>query len=697
MPIDPYALCPCGSGKKVKFCCTDLVGEMEKVQKMLDGNQRHAALEHVEKVLAQHPGRAALLALKVRLLQELGMAEPARATIEEFYAAHPKNPIALAEIAIVRASEHGALTGVEPLQQALAESEDHIAPQVAEALDDMAQLLLADGHFQAAHAHLLLGLRANRENEMALSMLARMNASPQVPLLLKDEPPLLEAPTGVPWKSEFDATMTMARGVLWSAAEERLTALAERAPDAIAVWQNLAIVRSWLGDEADEADALHRVAALQGTKEEAVEAEATAQLIDPAMAADVVDQLQITYPITDIDRLVELAGGDKRLITFPVEAVPRAEGEAPPRAVYMLLDRPLPTTGVNIAMDAVPSVIGRAMIFGRETDREARLEIDASRRDLEAVQALVNELWSGAVGQPAPEFVVGQIPTRQLLFSWNWRLPDDTPPDHVQQLLVRKRRDTILNRWPKTPNALFDGRTPEEVASDPAQRVKLLGALLIIELSLEHPTAEGLVNELRARLGLPTLHPIDPKNVKLDSLPLVRLSRLIVENLSDEELISVYRRSIFVGARGALRKFAHAIIARPSLAEKIDLAAVYANLAALEEDPARALEYIGKARSVTQSAGKSCARWDITELSMRLERGDEIGASELLRHIQTRHGNEPGVGEALLRMLYEAGLVGPDGRPVAGAGLGGGGGAPAQSPGIVVPGAAASGARFKRR
>ncbi|HEX3870651.1 MAG TPA: hypothetical protein VHV77_09455, partial [Pirellulales bacterium] len=115
------------------------------------------------------------------------------------------------------------------------------------------------------------------------------------------------------------------------------------------------------------------------------------------------------------------------------------------------------------------------------------------------------------------------------------------------------------------------------------------------------------------------------------------------------------------------------------------------NLSNLEEDPNRALEYIGKARSTTLAAGKSCARWDISELAMRLERGDEVAASELLRHIQSRHGNEPGVGEALMQMLYAAGLVGADGRPVAAPA-----GAPSQGAGIVVPGAAPAGAESGR-
>ncbi|HEX3871160.1 MAG TPA: hypothetical protein VHV77_12025, partial [Pirellulales bacterium] len=566
MSIDPYALCPCGSGKKVKFCCADLVPELEKLQKMLDGNQRHAALEHLDKLLTQHPGRAALLAIKISLQNGLGMSDQARETAQTFRELHPTNPIALAETAVMRAEKDGSAAGIEPLQQALAESDQHVAPQVVDALTDLAQLLLVDGHFQAAHAHLLLTLRLHGENEAALDMLTRMNGSAQVPLLLKDERPFANAPPDAPWEAEFDASMSMARGVHWLEAERRLTALSQRINNAPAVWQNLAVLHGWLANEAGEVEALRKFGSLQGTKEDAIEAEATAQLIDPELVKDVVDQLRITYPIRDIDRLIEVAGGDKRLIIYPAEAVRRAEGEVPPRAVYLLLDRPLPTTGVDITLDAIPSIVGQALVFGRETDREPRLELQVSRRDVEAAQSLIAELWRDVLGDPAAEEVVGHVPSRQLTFSWNWRLPDDTPPDHVQQLLVRKRRDTLLNRWPKTSNALLGGKTPEEVASDPVQRLKLLGALLIIELSLDHPSADGLVNELRARLGLPTLQPIDPKNVDLEELPLVRLSRLIVENLSDDDLLTVYRRALFVGARAALRKFALAVVARPTMA-----------------------------------------------------------------------------------------------------------------------------------
>ena len=31
MPLNPYDPCPCGSGKKLKFCCQNIADEMERI------------------------------------------------------------------------------------------------------------------------------------------------------------------------------------------------------------------------------------------------------------------------------------------------------------------------------------------------------------------------------------------------------------------------------------------------------------------------------------------------------------------------------------------------------------------------------------------------------------------------------------------------------------------------------------------
>jgi hypothetical protein len=50
MSIDPYASCPGGTGKKVKFCCPDLVGDLEQLDRLIEGDQISAALEQVKRL-----------------------------------------------------------------------------------------------------------------------------------------------------------------------------------------------------------------------------------------------------------------------------------------------------------------------------------------------------------------------------------------------------------------------------------------------------------------------------------------------------------------------------------------------------------------------------------------------------------------------------------------------------------------------
>src|SRR3989304_3196565 len=104
MAVDPYAPCPCGSGKKLKFCCTDLVGEIEKIHRMIEGDQPRAALRHVEQTLARHPQRASLLDLKATIEMSLEEIDSARHTIDQFIQSHPDSPTAHACHALLLAA-----------------------------------------------------------------------------------------------------------------------------------------------------------------------------------------------------------------------------------------------------------------------------------------------------------------------------------------------------------------------------------------------------------------------------------------------------------------------------------------------------------------------------------------------------------------------------------------------------------------
>jgi hypothetical protein len=130
--------------------------------------------------------------------------------------------------------------------------------------------------------------------------------------------------------------------------------------------------------------------------------------------------------------------------------------------------------------------------------------------------------------------------------------------------------------------------------------------------------------------------------------------------------MQAYYHAVAFAIRSALRKFAEAIIARPSLADSDQRLHAYATLARTEEDLARALEYVDQGRRAAEAKKESNASWDLMELSLRFAGRDGRQAMRLIEHLQNHHIEEPGVGEALTRMLIDVGLLRPDGTPAFG-------------------------------
>ena len=84
MPAGPYSPCPGGTGNDIKFCCGgDLLGELQKIERMLDGEQYLACLQHIDRLLKDTPDKACLLATKTMVLRVLQRAEETDAAEDE--------------------------------------------------------------------------------------------------------------------------------------------------------------------------------------------------------------------------------------------------------------------------------------------------------------------------------------------------------------------------------------------------------------------------------------------------------------------------------------------------------------------------------------------------------------------------------------------------------------------------------------
>ena len=73
MPLTDYSPCPCGSGKKFKWCCLPIGNQIAKALQQDEQGQHEAALRMMDELVAQHPdnpevwGKKALVDISLAL------------------------------------------------------------------------------------------------------------------------------------------------------------------------------------------------------------------------------------------------------------------------------------------------------------------------------------------------------------------------------------------------------------------------------------------------------------------------------------------------------------------------------------------------------------------------------------------------------------------------------------------------------
>ncbi|MCC7475308.1 MAG: hypothetical protein IT425_07925 [Pirellulales bacterium] len=661
MAIDPYGMCPCGSGKKIKFCCSDLVGEIEKIYRMIEGDQPRAALRHVEQALASHPGRASLLDLKTTLELSLGELETAGETARLSVQQNPDSATAHAGQALVLAECNEALAAVESLQRAIALIDRTISRRVYEAVGSVGGALLKSGHILAAQAHLwLYAVLSPRDDARGREVLVALNQYSGLPLLVRDRQNFRPWPQDAPWHKEAMEASRWADQGKWQQAVAIVDRLGAQHGADPSLLFNRSLLAGWLGDDRTMVAGLHAFAQLEVPLDDAVEAEAIAQLLDPDQKEPRIDTIVRRFEVKDLDSLMARLAADKRIVPTEIPDEEFDEENPRPRQAYSLLDRPMPDSGKGLTREQVPQMSAVLAVYGRQTDRNERLEITLERGpDFDRTMSALQEIGGDALGSSQEDEVINTVARSEHALRWRWYPPRDTPRELLKKLNAEERRAAIVERWPSLPNLALGDKTPREVAADPQYRIPLLAAVLIIEHSSGMRDAEA-VAELRRDLNLPEPASIEPvPGQALSTLPLVRVPRLNVSALSDDDLVQLYRRAGLVSDPPSIARLALEAVRRPSVANHIRTEDAYHRLVMAEREPESALKTLEEARQWARQSNTSTAPWDILELEIRLAQGHVDKVRDTLERIDREHGHDPEVAAALYQLLYDAGVV-PD-------------------------------------
>ncbi|MDZ4782685.1 MAG: hypothetical protein SGJ19_20760 [Planctomycetia bacterium] len=668
MTADPYANCPCGSGKKLKFCCGPHWPEIERIERLFDSQQDLAALDAINKLEATLPHHAHLMNMKIDLLFAQGRREEAEALQKEFIAAHPDNVNAryrrAAELLDAGEIEQAARLWYDTFAST-GNTMTGVGLVVARAT---ATAALMAGHFAAGRTLLNILMALDPKDTTIRDLAVQMMSADGQPPICRELPPLRQRPVDPRWNDEFAAALAPTPLADFPRAEALFAVLSEKAANEPAVWGNLALLRAMLANPQGASEAYARLAACDIPWDDAVEAEALSVVYRQDASGAIVEILKAAFELSDVDRALELLSAEKRCGRLPSEMLRRDDEDGPPpRAAFLLLDRPQITDASQVEAHDIPVVGGEISIFGKETDRPARLVLGAfGQPAFDQAIASVRQL----LGEPLPPFgereIVGSILAEQHAMSWRPHLPATTTADRYYELQVAHERLAVQKNWPDTPNLALDGKSPRSAASDPALRRRLAAALSLLELSSQSLLAPADFAPVRAELKLEAPAPIDPTATAADGtpipIPVMRLSRIDASKLSDEDLFHELDRAGAYAASASVAHLGAEALRRPSVTGETRMR-VLLLIARNASDSRSSVKYIQEIQRLAVQAKTSPAPFLIMELRVRLSRREPEEIQRLLQTLMTKHAREPGVAQAVGTILQELGLVGPDGRP----------------------------------
>jgi tetratricopeptide (TPR) repeat protein len=252
MTLEPYASCPCGSGKKFKWCCQPIYLDIDKAFRQESEGQHDAALRIMDEVVAAHPGNPEAWGRKAELLYRNGKVEEAEAAVQKAFDINPQYPFGFLLRGLFR-QEEGEIAGALLLFRKAADAYD------PEAHDQLAHVYAVIGECElklnrpvATRAALAIALHFQPANEdLRQAMDSYFGEKSSLPLSARREYRFRPAGTlPAERRTSWDQALARAATGKLTDAARAFWEQTEQDKDNAAAWYNLALARAWLGDNA---------------------------------------------------------------------------------------------------------------------------------------------------------------------------------------------------------------------------------------------------------------------------------------------------------------------------------------------------------------------------------------------------------------------------------------------------------------
>ncbi|MBY0527105.1 MAG: tetratricopeptide repeat protein [Gemmataceae bacterium] len=641
MALDPYSACPCGSGKKFKWCCQPIHVEIDKAFQQDQAGQHEVALRTMEEVVAAHDSNPEAWGRKAELLYRGGKVEEAEAALDRAFQINPAYPFGFLLRGMFRQQE-GEIGGALLLFRKAAEAYD---PAATDQLSHI-YAMIGEGELKqnrpvATRAALHMSLRLQPNNdELRQALDGFFGNESRLPLSARREYLFLSPANLQPERrAAWDAALERAATGRLTDAIKAFTELTRQDESNAAAWYNLALARAWLGDNPAALEALDRYVALETDEELAANAWSLAEALRLGHGMEAQTdyvEYSVFYQVREpraISALLKDWQDQRRMVVLQAR-------EDQPVLQFVVLERP-PSLMTDPASAPPPSLAANVLIVGDRvrvwhTNREA---FDRVREEIQQKAGAAMTASSNVEEVPAN---FSDVLANAVVF------PIDAPDKETGEKIVRQHFERFFeDKWIHQPLRSLGGVPPVDAAGHGTLRKKLRGVVQFLEeAAVGQPYDFG---RLRRKLGLSTgaeAPAAASAAAKRDirGMGASELATLPTEGIEDDDLDEAFQTALRLDARELAGKFAKALVALPA-GKKPDRYPWYihlVNAAMTEGNTDAALNFLslGEQSDASQNEGRRQNDYALRRGQVHAKRGEADVAQEVFDRLIERAPTE---------------------------------------------------------
>jgi hypothetical protein len=515
MQVDAYQYCPCGSGKKIKFCkCADNFKDLDKIDRMISGGQLVAALDRINQLLQTNASAAWLLALKAQILFQLKEFEALSETANRFWRLKPDNQLALWLMTISETIRSpSSQVPAKYFLEGVAEIRDVVHPFGETAGLMLAERLAIEEHFLSALmiADLVTGLF---KSETPAKFVDEISENGSVPLFLRVPPTPYEKAGSVPWNERYQEVRSLLKTHRITQAHAKLQSLNREFADQPVILSMLVVCELYrcdLGAAARHCERLSKIESLPFN--DRVYYQSLAFLLAPEQTGVVfkVDGLLFDLTPEQEEKITHLLGhlSSIEVVKDPSEELRQEfaafiNEEVGPKSIYTSFSGL--KVEVNGQAEEVPVSTAMLGIFGRQTDHPARLlvryplEMQRSAGQVDELLGSLNlERSQSKFEQSAPIFL-----DANAIFNFYVHGAAEFSPKSEEEVhvMTARLRAVTEERFKLMTFSCLDGKCAAEVSGSPQYAMKIRALLLTYLTYSDQRLTYAMYDKLLADLQL---------------------------------------------------------------------------------------------------------------------------------------------------------------------------------------------------